>query len=95
MELVHGKPTVSWKNPKPERPKPGVAYREVDPADIPSALKGRRGVIAFEVEGWGDAGGHFDLWDGSGVAKEEYFYNSVSVLLWAENAVHPFGRVGG
>lgn len=95
MELTHGKPAVSWKNPKPERPKAGVAHRSVAAADIPAALKGKRGIIMFEVEGWGDAGGHFDLWDGSGVAHEEYFYNSISVSLWAESAVHPFTRVGG
>ncbi len=27
-------------------------------------LKGRRGIIAFDVTGWGDASGHFTLWDG-------------------------------
>ena len=94
MELVYGSPTISWKNPRPERPGAG-AHRSVAPSDVPGVLKDKRGIIMFEVEGWRDAGGHFDLWNGSGVAHEEYFYNSVSVLLWAENAVYPFTRLGG
>jgi Type VI secretion system (T6SS), amidase effector protein 4 len=87
MELTHGRPTASWRNPRPERPQAGVAHRSIALADIPAALKGKRGIIMFEVEGWGDAGGHFDLWNGSNVAHEEYFYNSVSVSLWTENTV--------
>lgn len=27
-------------------------------------IRGLKGIIAFEVTGWGDASGHFTLWDG-------------------------------
>ena len=29
-----------------------------------SKIKGRNGVVVFEVSGWSDATGHFTLWDG-------------------------------
>lgn len=29
-----------------------------------SQFKGRKGIIVFEVSGWGNATGHFTLWDG-------------------------------
>lgn len=28
-------------------------------------LAGRKGIVVFEVSGWGDASGHFTLWNGS------------------------------
>jgi len=31
---------------------------------IDTKLAGRNGIVAFEVSGWGDASGHFTLWDG-------------------------------
>jgi hypothetical protein len=34
-------------------------------AFIDTKLSGRSGIVAFEVSGWGDASGHFTLWDGS------------------------------
>lgn len=30
-----------------------------------SKLGSKSGIVAFEVSGWGDASGHFTLWDGS------------------------------
>ncbi|MYN29882.1 type VI secretion system amidase effector protein Tae4 [Duganella levis] len=32
---------------------------------IDTRLAGKNGIVAFEVSGWGDASGHFTLWDGS------------------------------
>lgn len=29
-----------------------------------ASLQGRRGIVVFDVTGWGDASGHFTLWDG-------------------------------
>ncbi|MFP6686524.1 MAG: type VI secretion system amidase effector protein Tae4 [Polyangiaceae bacterium] len=44
---------------------------------------GQRGIICFEVSGWADASGHFDLWDGSQCAHAEYFSQSHEVAFWA------------
>lgn len=43
---------------------------------------GKKGVILFVVNGWQDATGHFDLWDGEKPAHEEYFDKSSDVFLW-------------
>lgn len=32
---------------------------------IKNQLAGNSGIVAFEVSGWGDASGHFTLWDGA------------------------------
>lgn len=32
---------------------------------IDTKLAGKNGIVVFEVSGWGDASGHFTLWDGS------------------------------
>lgn len=32
---------------------------------LTSKLSGRNGIVVFDVSGWGDASGHFTLWDGS------------------------------
>src|SRR5438128_1616136 len=33
-----------------------------------SSISGKKGIIAFDVEGWEDASGHFTLWDGAQLA---------------------------
>lgn len=38
---------------------------------IDDKLKSRNGIVAFDVTGWGDATGHFTLWDG-GTKKLAY-----------------------
>ena len=48
-----------------------------------SHFAGQRGIICFEVSGWNDATGHFDLWDGSSAAHAEYFSMSHEAHLWA------------
>jgi hypothetical protein len=50
--------------------------------DIPSSFKGRQGVIIFEVEGWTDATGHVDLWNGSRCRHNAYFNKASHVMLW-------------
>lgn len=56
------------------------------PPDItgikPEDFAGKKGLIAFEVTGWSDATGHFDLWDGSKPAHAEYFAKASKVQLW-------------
>jgi hypothetical protein len=48
----------------------------------PQDFEGKRGVIVFEVSGWSDASGHFDLWDGYQPAHAEYFSKASKVQLW-------------
>lgn len=54
----------------------------VRPADIRGDVSGEKGVILFEVSGWSDATGHFDLWDGKQCAHQGYFDRASDVLLW-------------
>lgn len=42
----------------------------------------RGGIIAFEVAGWSNATGHFDLWDGLKCIHEAYFDKASKVMLW-------------
>src|SRR5690606_30759545 len=39
--------------------------------NILSKIRSKNGIIAFDVSGWGDASGHFTLWEGS---TEKLFY---------------------
>ena len=48
-----------------------------------SHFGGQQGIICFEVSGWSDATGHFDLWNGSQCAGSEYFSMSHQAHLWA------------
>lgn len=48
---------------------------------IPSDFAGSKGIILFEVSGWGDATGHFTLWNGSKVAHGDYFKPKGSAVL--------------
>lgn len=51
-------------------------------AEFKSKLKGKKGIIMFQVDSWDDATGHLDLWDGSKVAHAEYFAEASKVMLW-------------
>ncbi|APR78274.1 Hypothetical protein A7982_03621 [Minicystis rosea] len=50
--------------------------------DVPEALRGRRGLICFDVQGWSDASGHFDLWNGERCIYHGYFDRASAVHLW-------------
>jgi hypothetical protein len=50
--------------------------------DIPASFLGRQGVIVFEVEGWSDATGHVDLWNGARCRHHDYFARAQKVLVW-------------
>ena len=39
-------------------------------------------MICFEVDGWSDATGHFDLWNGSECIHSDYFSKASKVHLW-------------
>lgn len=53
-----------------------------------SQFLGARGVIWFDVAGWSDASGHFDIWNGFGTTRNEliryseYFSNAGKTTLW-------------
>jgi len=47
----------------------------------PSLYQGHKGIIMFVVK-FSDATGHFDLWDGSMPAHEQYFDQAIQVALW-------------
>jgi hypothetical protein len=49
----------------------GVTPKSVS-KDFASAFSGSRGIVAFTVEGWGDAGGHMALWDGSAFREPDH-----------------------
>jgi hypothetical protein len=50
--------------------------------EVPAAFFGRQGVIIFEVEGWTDATGHVDLWNGARCRHSDYFARAHTVMLW-------------
>ena len=45
-------------------------------------LKGKKGIIVFEVDAWDDASGHATLWDGNFCSDKYYFPLSKKVMLW-------------
>ncbi len=52
------------------------------PSEYKQKLKGRKGIIIFEVTGWSDATGHADLWDGSKCLWKSYGGLANKVLFW-------------
>lgn len=79
----YGKPTLTHAYPPPGG------------GDVPPDFLGRQGVICFEVDGWTDATGHFDLWNGARCRNHDYFARAREVHLW-EVPDDPNGpRLGG
>jgi hypothetical protein len=62
--------------------------------DVPASFKGRQGVVVFEVDGWTDATGHMDLWNGARARHNAYFNRATKVMLW-EVADAPTQQLGG
>jgi len=52
------------------------------PAEHQQKLKGRKGIIIFEVSGWSDATGHADLWDGNNCLWKGYGGLANNILFW-------------
>lgn len=73
----YGPPTVSHR------------YPDGEGGDVPDDFRDKRGVICFEVTGWSDATGHFDLWDGGAARHAAYFNRAAEVLLWEVDADPP------
>ncbi len=47
-----------------------------------SKIAGRKGIIIYEVNGWSDASGHADLWDGKKCLVNGYGDRAHTVLFW-------------
>jgi hypothetical protein len=47
-----------------------------------SDIKGRKGIVLYDREGWSDANGHFDMWDGSTAKYTDYTSESTNVFIW-------------
>lgn len=45
-------------------------------------FSGHAGIIMFDVQGWSDATGHFDLWDGAAIRYSAYWDKASMVHLW-------------
>ena len=60
--------------------------QEFKPADVTGTsereFQGHKGVIMFDVAGWSNATGHFDVWDGAQTRYAEYWSLAKAVLLW-------------
>lgn len=48
----------------------------------PQLLKGKKGIVLFDVGGWSNATGHATLWDGSNCSDKCYFDQAQRVLFW-------------
>ena len=59
--------------------KPDFAYA----APTMEKLLTHKGIIIFEVEGWGDASGHATIWDGLRCSDKCYFDKAKKVHLWS------------
>ena len=64
---------LTEKYGNPDMYKPAIHEKE---------LNGRKGIIIYEVNGWSDATGHADLWDGSKCVYKGYGSQSNNVLFW-------------
>ncbi|XOF35179.1 MAG: type VI secretion system amidase effector protein Tae4 [Candidatus Electrothrix sp. YB6] len=58
------------------------APETVSPAEYKENLKGRKGIIVFEVSGWSDATGHADLWDGEQCVRSDFGDKAHTILFW-------------
>lgn len=54
----------------------------VSPGNYKQTLKGKKGIIIFEIKGWTDATGHADLWDGEKVVRDDYGHKAHNILFW-------------
>lgn len=41
----------------------------------------KKGIIVFEVSGWGNASGHFTLWDGKHLIIQEILIMMIPILF--------------
>ncbi|SUA36786.1 Uncharacterised protein [Neisseria zoodegmatis] len=72
LKKQFGKGTVEYRPPRlksdDDADFDSAAFQERIAAvkqNVLAKIKGKTGIVMFEVEGWGNASGHFTLWDGS------------------------------
>jgi len=56
--------------------------KNIQTGNYKQALKGKKGIIVFEVSGWSDASGHADLWDGVKVVGSDYGSKASKIVFW-------------
>lgn len=61
---------------------PSVTFEDGPTDEVPSEFLRKQGVIGFEVKGWSDATGHFDLWKDTKCIGSDYFNRAHKVELW-------------
>ena len=54
----------------------------VSPGKYKQSLRGKKGIIVYEVKGWNDASGHADLWSGTDAVGDDYGSKSYNILFW-------------
>lgn len=54
----------------------------VPTASYKAHLKGRNGIILYEVPGWDDASGHADCWEDSDCLYKDYGTKANEILFW-------------
>ncbi|GLQ71506.1 type VI secretion system amidase effector protein Tae4 [Vibrio penaeicida] len=52
------------------------------PSEYKKEISGKKGIIIFEVNGWDDATGHADLWDGEDCVYASYDSSAHRILFW-------------
>ncbi|MFT3771840.1 MAG: T6SS effector amidase Tae4 family protein [Minicystis sp.] len=57
--------------------------------EVPAVIMGRRGILCFDVSGWSDATGHFNLWNGERCINHGYFDRASAVHLWEVSEGEP------
>ncbi|MBC7683802.1 MAG: hypothetical protein H7176_01070 [Bdellovibrionales bacterium] len=64
---------------------------------LDTKLAGKNGIVAFKVSGWGDAFGHFTLWDGATkkLAYATHYDDPASdnYYFWMSDYVNLFGAI--
>lgn len=56
--------------------------RNIDVKNYKNDLKGKQGIIIFEIKGWSDATGHADLWDGTKAVRDDYGAKAHKIRFW-------------
>ena len=71
--------------------------RELAHQLLDTKLNGKNGIVAFQVSGWGDAFGHFTLWDGATkkLAYATHYDDPASdnYYFWMSDYVNLFGAI--
>ncbi|WP_436872654.1 type VI secretion system amidase effector protein Tae4 [Acinetobacter haemolyticus] len=56
--------------------KADISIKPNNNEDVSSQIQNKKGIIIFNVTGWGDATGHVTLWNGSDCGDSCYFIHS-------------------